>query len=219
MFLLSFLVACGGDASDKPADTAPGDTADTADTSTSDSGDTSSTDTAGDSGTDDAALEAALDLSGELQQNSAGCDDVSGTPVPGAAAYFVGRYLERTDSEVRAWAGTEQWVLFANAAWRERGGTDCVVTWTVNATVAEVGACSSCAYGMSVSASVDPGRTTCPEDLYAGDETFRTTYGVDTRDDGTASVYYAGSGNLLAERGVWNTRGLGYRTERACKWF
>ncbi len=71
---------------------------------------------------------------------------------------------------------------------------------------------------MRVEASLDAARTTCPAELYAGDETFRTTYGVDTRDDGTASVYYAGSGNLLAERGVWNARGLGYRTERACKW-
>ncbi len=220
MFLLSFLVACGGEASDKPADTSAEDATDTSSLDTAggtDTGDTS------DSGTDTAAeaaaLEAALDLSGEFQRDATGCEDVSGTPVPGAAAYFVGRYLERSGGDMRGWTGTEQWALFANAAWRDVGGMDCVVTWTVTASVTEAGACATCDYGMRVEASLDAARTTCPAELYAGDETFRTTYGVDTHDDGSASVYYASSGNLLAERAVWNARGIGYRTERACKWF
>lgn len=217
MFVLSFLVACGGDASDKPVDTSASDASDTA---ASDTGDTAvGPDTAPDTAADTATLEAALDLSGELQRDAAGCEDVSGTAVPGAAATFVGRYLERAGGDMRGWTGTEQWVLFANAAWRGVGGSDCVVTWTVNAVVAEAGACATCDYGMSVEASVDISATTCPAELYAGDETFSTTYGVDTRDDGTASVYYARSGNLLADRGAWNARGLGYRTDRACKWF
>ncbi len=220
MFALPFLVACGGDASDKPVDTSTEDATDTSSLDTAggtDTGDTS--DSGADTAAEAAALEAALDLSGELQRDAGGCEDVSGTAVPGAAGYFVGRYLERTGGDMRGWSGTEQWVLFANAAWRSLGGMDCVVTWTVNAVVAEAGACAACDYGMSVETSVDTARTTCPAELYAGDETFRTTYAVDTRDDGTAGIYYARSGTLLAERGVWNARGVGYRTERACKWF
>jgi len=123
------------------------------------------------------------------------CEDYDGTAVAGATGFFFGQYVASADPSV--WEGEEQWLLFANDKWREYGEDDCQVTWTTTATLTEeAGVCGSCEYGLTVEATLDVARTSCPEELYEGDEFFSVTYGVDVAGE-VATYSYASSGTFV----------------------
>ncbi len=201
------LAACGATKSADAAKPAAGDdTASGDDTATEDTGE----------GTEDTSSLMDTDLSGFMQADAEGCEEVSGVATPGAASYFRGGYVRQPDG---TWNGEEHWHLYANTAWRALGGEDCAVRWEMVATETSAGACATCTFGLEVSATLDVTSTTCPEALYEGDETFSTTYAIATRDDGTAGVYFARSGTLLTETAVFDDGAMGFLTPRTCTWF
>lgn len=144
------------------------------------------------------------------------CDEVAGyDDIPGAANWYTGVLEESGDQ----WAGVEIWHLRANATWESQGGGDCEVVWAMSGeTVDDGGACATCEFSISLSATVDSNRTDCPGGLYAGSESFTITYAVDQQSDGDAAVYFAGSGNPLAT-GAYGGGELTYETEPGCIWF
>ncbi len=146
----------------------------------------------------------------------ADCTDVDGYPVPGATSFFYGGFGATADSDV--WEGEEQWILVANDAWREAGEDDCAITWNVVAERSdEAGACGDCAYGLTVAASIDLARSSCPEGLYEGSENFSVVYGVRVS-DGAAEYVYAQNGNPLGT-GHANENASNYLSAAACVWF
>lgn len=144
------------------------------------------------------------------------CADVDGTPVPGATSFFYGQFGATSDPTV--WEGYEEWILYANDAWRAVGVDDCTITW--NATAAqtdEAGTCADCAYGLTVAATIDLARTSCPEGLYEGAENFEVVYGVRVTGDRSAYVY-AQNGNPLGE-GYAAEGASNYLSAGSCVWF
>ncbi len=161
-----------------------------------------------------------LDLSDTLQEDAAGCQDHEGIAVTGAAGYFVDVLVLRDRTVgARTWQGTERWILYANDAWKDVGNQDCVVTWALQGTETDRGACSTCDYGIEITAALDSAQSTCPLDLVEGDESATFRYAVDAAEDHTARVYFGTSGNAVSERAVWNDSGLGLVSARSCKWF
>ncbi|MCK6504541.1 hypothetical protein L6R53_14245 [Myxococcota bacterium] len=143
------------------------------------------------------------------------CDAVEGFEgVPGAASYFVGEYWPPGAPT----AGVETWALYANPAWEAEGGADCRVVWNMTSTPTGTGACGSCDYGIAVSASLDTAATTCPEGLYAGDETWSAAYDVDEGSDGCSRFYFAGSGELIGTGYLLGAE-VSFITEDSCAWF
>jgi len=160
---------------------------------TEDSGGGSGDDGGGEDGGDDGTGSGAqLDDPRTAAGPDPGCEDYDGTPIPGATGFFYGQYVATADETV--WEGEEQWLLFANDAWREHGEDDCVITWTTTAIwTEEAGTCGSCEYGLTVEANIDLARTSCPEGLYEGDESFTVVYGVDVAGE-VATYSFASSG-------------------------
>jgi hypothetical protein len=201
LLALSFLSACSGGKEDAEA---PADSAD--DTGGQDSG----TDT--DEDTDPTQD---TDVRNDMQENADGCQDYGGNAVPGAASYFVGDYVgNATDG----WTGTEEWWLWANGAWKERGGEDCVVVWNVDATPADPGACGACETGLAIDAAIDATRTTCPTPLWEGLEYWSESYAMDQLPDGAARWYFAETGTPLGD-GWWTESTANWISDRACTWF
>lgn len=124
-----------------------------------------------------------------------GCEDFEGTAIAGATGFFFGQYVATADPTV--WEGEEQWLLFANERWQELGEDDCTITWNTEAVWTEAaGTCGTCEYGLTVAATIDLARTSCPEGLYEGDESFSVVYGVDVAGD-VATYSFAASGTLV----------------------
>ena len=173
-----------------------------------------SADTGGDTGagTDPAAD---TDVRNDMQDDADGCQDYEGNAVPGAASYFVGDYV---GSEADGWTGTEEWWLWANGAWKERGGDDCVVVWNVDATPSDVGACGACEVGLDIAAAIDASRTTCPTALWEGLENWSEAYAMDQLPDGAARWYFAESGTPLGD-GWWTDTTANWISDRSCTWF
>ena len=149
-----------------------------------------------------------------------GCEEVSGSALPGAAVYFIGTYAQGSDG----WQGWEEVRLFANQTWRDNGGADCSLVWTVSASEAGTGSCGNCDLGLAVSAVMDIGATTCDEEHREGEESFSTTYGIDLVDDSTHSVWYFaetgnafGQGNALAEGS--SPQAMNFVSSKTCWWF
>ena len=98
------------------------------------------------------------------------------------------------------------------------GVSDCVVQWSMAATATEdTGACAVCDFGLDVAASINVAGTTCPEELYEGDETWDTSYAVQLS-GGAATFYFASSGNSLGE-GYGVESAANYITEQTCVYF
>ena len=74
-----------------------------------------------------------------------------------------------------------------------------------------------CDFGLDVSAAVNLAGTTCPEELYEGDELWSTTYAVDLSGD-EAVFYFASSGNPLGA-GYGIDGAVNYITEETCLYF
>ena len=172
-----------------------------------------SDDTGAADGSDGGSAEALPDL--KSGRDLTGCTDYEGTEIPGAVSYFYGEY---TDQGGGAWAGKEEWLLTANPSWVDHGGGDCVITWITTATETSTGACGACDLGLSVSGSIDMTATTCPEDLYAGEQNFTVNYGIVRQEGGTSLWYYADTGKDLGS-GAHVDGGVSFLTDKACKWF
>ncbi|MCB9778396.1 MAG: hypothetical protein H6742_07530 [Alphaproteobacteria bacterium] len=149
-----------------------------------------------------------------------GCEEVSGSELPGAVSYFFGTYAEASDG----WIGEEEWRLYANDTWTANGGADCSVFWVISASETSPGSCGNCDVGLAISAAIDRARTTCGEDLTKNEETFTVTYGVDITDQGSKSSWYFpesgtnfGWGNALTTDG--SPTALNYATDKTCQWF
>jgi len=155
-----------------------------------------------------------LDEQTEGLEADPGCDGFDGQPIPGATSYFLGDFSISN----KVVTGTERWALLANDAWKRTGSDDCVATWSVSGTAAEPTAtCGSCDYSLDITASLDVSLTTCPKELWEGDEQFAVTYNVKLI-DGSSIFYFASSGNELAT-GTGSAAGASYLTESTCVFF
>jgi hypothetical protein len=152
-----------------------------------------------------------------MQRDASGCQDFEGTPLAGAARYFWGEYH---GNATEGWTGQEAAYIFANDAWKDLGGEDCVALWAVSAVAGSNGSCPTCELGISVSAVYDLVNSTCPEAMYGGD--FSTAYAVDTEVDGagvgTTTWYYASSADRIGT-GYAAPQVLNFVTDRACNWY
>ncbi len=146
-----------------------------------------------------------------------GCEDYDGTPIAGAASYFVGVYTLE-DADTGSWSGTEQWLLFANETWVEAGGYDCTVTWYAQAVEGSTGSCAACDLGLSVSLTVDESRTDCPDGLWESEANGDVNYGVIRGSGGESQWYFADSGTWFAS-GEYTDTALSFITEKSCDWF
>jgi hypothetical protein len=170
----------------------------------------------GEGGGDDGGGEVDLPDPRERAVYDDGCTDYDGIPVAGATSYFYGQFVATGTDDV--WEGEEQWILLANDAWREAGEDDCVITWNVTAQrTDEAGTCGDCTYGLSLSTNIDIARTSCPEGLYEGEESFSVVYGVRVSGE-TATFVYAQSGNPLGT-GYATDGASNYLSEGACTYF
>lgn len=189
MLLAPFMFACTGSFDDTAASFNEADT---------------DTDTDADTDTD-------TDTDADIELD---CESFQGTPVSGAAAYFVGDFT----ISGKTVTGTEEWRLDANSTWQENGGNDCVVVWYVTGEQgAPTSTCGSCTYSLAIEASLDASLSTCPEGLVAGDEQFSTTYNVKISGE-SATFYFAGSGNELGV-GTASGNAVGYETDPSCLYF
>lgn len=163
------------------------------------------------------ALDELPDLRSDL--DLAGCQEVESSdgemlPVPGAVSYFYGEYYQTTDGD--GWAGEERWLLFANERWKELGGADCEVVWSMTATlVGEVEAGGQ--VEMNVTADIRGSETTCPEGLYEGDETWSANYSVEISDDMRSSWFFSGAEPFAT--GGSTAVAMNFLSEKACAWF
>ena len=135
--------------------------------------------------------------------------------ITGAVSYFYGEYVDNGDG---SWSGEEYWYLYANQTWKDAGGADCQIFWVTEATEGETGSCPTCDVGLDVSAQIDVTESDCPEDLYAGEENFTTSYAIKHSGEDESVWYYAGSGTQFAT-GYYNSGAMNYASSYACKWF
>ena len=145
--------------------------------------------------------------------DDSGCEDLEGNSIAGAVAWYWGEYWY-TDS---GYEGEERLLYFANDAWATLDGGDCEVVWQTTAVVGHTGACGACNTGMSVTAVLDVGQTTCPDGLQ-GDKTWSEDYALSLREDESAEWFFASSGAAFAE-GYHNDDALNYRSDKSCAWF
>jgi hypothetical protein len=162
------------------------------------------------------------DLSQGLSRNSDcwGSYTSDGDPycVPGATGYFYGTF-ELTGTSVGDQAtGTEKWILFSNDTWAgNTGGGDCEVVWTVVGNVTAPTSCSNCQIGLALTASINRGETTCPQGVWAGEETMQEAYDVYWGPTGS-NWYFSGSGTQFAV-GEQSGSSMNYISEGSCNFW
>jgi hypothetical protein len=144
------------------------------------------------------------------------CDSVPGyEDHPGATSTFVGVYGPSSGG----WAGAEAWMIYATPAWVADGGSDCQVVWTVSAVEGSPSSCGTCDLGLSVTATLDASATTCPEELWEGDESFTVDYDVGIDETNSTTTWYWGSSGTEFGDGYAAGDNLSFRTDEACMWF
>lgn len=154
------------------------------------------------------------DLNADLTENPS-CDGYDGTPIPGGTSYFAGAYtIDGTD--VR---GEERWIILSNDTWEatEDGG-DCEIIWTMIGSTQDPQSCAACDFGIAASGSVDRGRSTCPDEIYAGDENIQVSYSILRSESGDSTWYFSASGNSLGS-GSWSDTSTDFVTEGECVFF
>ncbi|MBL8615240.1 MAG: hypothetical protein JNM72_06490 [Deltaproteobacteria bacterium] len=143
------------------------------------------------------------------------CEEIRGTNVPGADSYFFGELVV----DGSAARGSETWELHANSAWKARGGGDCVIEWRLVGSKVAPKACQECDFGLSLSSTPLVEKSGCVEDLKKREaRAEQLAYDVKLQTDGTALVYFAGSGKLLGE-GHHKDGTVQFRSAHQCKWF
>ena len=145
----------------------------------------------------------------------ASCDGYDGTPIPGGTSYFVGAYtINGTDV-----SGEERWVILSNDTWAQTDdGGDCEIVWTMIGAVQNPTNCGACDFGLAASGSVDRSRSTCPDELFAGEENIQVSYSILRSSSGSANWYFASSGNPLGE-GTYTETSISFVTEGECVFF
>jgi hypothetical protein len=143
------------------------------------------------------------------------CEEIRGTNIPGADSYFFGELIV----DGTAARGSETWELHANSKWKERGGGDCVIEWRLVGSKVPPKACQECDFGLSLSSTPLVEKSGCVEDLKKREaRPGQLAYDVKLQTDGTALVYFAGSGKLLGE-GYHKDGAVRFRSAHQCKWF
>lgn len=172
---------------------------------------TTSTTPAAASGTSTGSLP---DLSQGLPSGMCG----NGPGKEGADSHFVGTFTING----QAVSGKERWLLAANqhlqASKLWNAGASCEVVWGVRGEVVPVGACSSCDLGLRLTATVDMGASTCPEDMVKREKSFEVLYDVRRDPDGVAWFHFGKSGKALGQ-GYHQGNSLTFLTQHQCKWF
>jgi len=199
----------GGSGSDFPGSNGSGDGTD---------GDGSDSDD-GSGGSGNGNIADLDDIKSDMVTGPDGCETIDEIPHPGAASYFYGELEPITTDDGPQWRGTEEWILFANDAWRETGVSDCVVTWILQAEEVDTGQCGACDVSLAVVATIDTANTSCPEGLWETSFNYSVQYDVrlDPNTE-TSQWFFAESG---AAMGVGSYAGvaMNYLTERSCVWF
>ncbi|MFT5582437.1 MAG: hypothetical protein ACI9VR_000013 [Cognaticolwellia sp.] len=219
--LFALIFACAGrqatDNADNAEDTPVENDADTDADSDSDTDADSDADSDADADSDsDSDSDTDTDISAPWEGLSAdpNCEEVTGQAVPGATSYFWGDF-NITGDIVK---GDEGWTLLSNQAWRDEGGSDCVVVWSAaGGKASPSSACPTCDYSFGLFMSIDESQTTCPEGLYSGDESFAITYNIAV-DGRTTDYSFASSGDALGVGETDGTRST-YLAESTCKYF
>ena len=143
------------------------------------------------------------------------CEGYDNTPIPGGTSYFVGDY-SINGSDV---SGEERWIILSNDKWEdtEEGG-DCEIVWTMVGSTQDPQNCAACDFGIAAAGSVDRGRSTCPEEIYTGDENIQVSYSILRSESGETTWYFAASGNPLGG-GTWSESAIGFVTDGECVYF
>ena len=163
------------------------------------------------------------DLTQGLSKNPAcwGSYTSDGSPycVPGATGYWYGTFNLTGTSVGDQATGTEKWILLSNDTWAatDEGG-DCEVVWTVVGNVVAPGACATCQIGLSLTASINREATTCPQGVWAGEETLQESYNVYLGSDGSSTWYFGGSGSQFAI-GEQDGNSMNYLSDGACNFW
>lgn len=143
------------------------------------------------------------------------CEEIRGSAIPGADSYFFGEF--RINGT--AVSGAERWELTANSTWKAKGGGDCSIEWRVVGSRTATSACAECDFGLTLSGTPLLEKSDCVEDLKKREgRPNKLAYDVKLQSDGTALVYFAGSGKLVGE-GYHKDGALRFRTAHQCKWF
>lgn len=145
----------------------------------------------------------------------------------GADGWFVGDFTV-TDGRV---TGTETWYLFANAAWKAKGGRDCSLTWDVKGTAdGPSPKCPACDRSIRFVAEPRTAASDCPAALLNGRiaptgdrvgaeaRSFQQHYDLRTEPDGTVVFQFAASGRTLG-RGPSDGGRVTYLSGHQCKFF
>jgi len=133
--------------------------------------------------------------------------------IPGAGTYFRGHYTR----EEGGFRGEEVWTLFANDAWQEAGGSNCMVVYEATAEEIEPISCEDCILGLSVVLTVNTAQSDCPREL-SDNTDGSTAYSVAEDSGGRSHWYFSSTGELFAT-GFYSDDGLNFITEPTCKWF
>jgi hypothetical protein len=185
-------------------------------------GDGSSTDSGGNGSVDDGhtgSISQLEDIKASMDRSATGCQDVDGISHAGAASYFYGELEPVSSDEGPQWRGKEEWILFANNAWKDTGVSDCVVTWSVQAEEVEPGRCAACDISVAVVATIDIARTSCPEGLYEGAENYSVQYDVRMDPIEEASQWFFADTGTAMGIGSYAGVAMNYLTDRSCLWF
>ena len=140
-----------------------------------------------------------------------GCDN--GPGVHGAASYFYTE-LKINGSKVE---GTEKWILYANKKWKEKGGKDCSVLWTVSGSTGSAAGCGACDLGVTMTNALDKSASNCPKKMANTNTGETIRYNLQRKPDGTVVVYYP-SGKKYAE-GYHAGNKIVVRSDLSCRWF
>ena len=141
------------------------------------------------------------------------CEDGPGKE--GADSHFFGKFTFKGDTV----GGEERWLLNANQHWKNKGGSDCSITWHVSGSKVETGACADCDFGLMLTGEPDIEGSDCVEGLVKADaKRQELRYDVKLQADGTAFLYYAKSGRRLAQ-GYHNGSAVTWLSPHQCKWF
>ena len=133
----------------------------------------------------------------------------------GADSHFFGMFKFNGDTV----SGEERWILNANQHWKNKGGSDCSITWHVSGSKVETRACADCDFGLMLTGEPDIEGSDCVEGLVKADaKRQELRYDVKLQSDGTAFLYYAKSGRRLAQ-GYHNGSAVTWLSQHQCKWF
>lgn len=142
------------------------------------------------------------------------CQDVNGTPVPGAAVYYAGTMVLNGSTV----SGVENVFFIANDAWIGTGNDDCEVTLAVSGSVTDPLGCAICDTAISIAATMVESQSTCPAGLQQDYQSYTVTYDIQRLDDGTANWFFHESGNQFAS-GSHTDTSLEYLSDAQCQWY